>query len=216
MKITKTKIAAASFGAALTSMYSTPELSAQVVDLTFTPSTVPYGSNNALIASVVFGIPTSDGVSSVNFIFINNFIGRAVLGPPSAASFATVDPGDVFSGFVPADGGGQTFTFTSTFFPYGTSTFTFFPPAFVLLANGLTGIETFGFVLSGDAGFFRVDLGQPGGPVTFLDGQLAIGSSSITIPEVPTAVPEPSSVGLTALALGAVGLRRRRKATKAA
>jgi len=38
MKITKTKLAAASFGAALTSMYSAPELSAQVVDLSFTPS----------------------------------------------------------------------------------------------------------------------------------------------------------------------------------
>ena len=193
MKITKTKLAAASFGAALTSMYSASELSAQVVDLTFTPSTVPYGSNNALIASVVFGIPTSDGVSSVNFIFINNFLGRAVLGPPSAASFATVDPGDVFSGFVPADQ-----TFTSNFFSFGLGT--------------VTGIETYGFVLSGQAGFFRVDFGQPGGPVTFLDGQLdTSGSSSITIPEVPTAVPEPWSVGLTALALGAVGLRLRRR-----
>ena len=133
-------------------------------------------------------------------------IGRTFFGSTGAgaASFAAVDPGDVFSGFVPADGGGQTFTST------------FFLPDLVILANGLTGIETFGFVLSGDAGFFRVDLGQPGGPITFLDGQLAIGSSSITIPEVPTAVPEPSSVGLTALALGAVGLRRRRKATKAA
>ena len=217
MKITKTKLAAASFGAALTSVCSVPELSAQVVDLTFTPSVVPFNTQLAGSA-VVFGIPTSDGVSSVNFNFFNDSIGRTFFGSTGAgaASFAAVDPGDVFSGFVPADGGGQTFTFTSTFFPYGTSTFTFFPPAFVLLANGLTGIETFGFVLSGDAGFFRVDLGQPGGPVTFLDGQLAIGSSSITIPEVPTAVPEPSSVGLTALALGAAGLRRRRKTAKAA
>ena len=201
MKITKTKLAAASFGAALTSVCSVPELSAQVVDLTFTPSVVPFNTQLAGSA-VVFGIPTSDGVSSVNFNFFNDSIGRTFFGSTGAgaASFAAVDPGDVFSGFVPADGGGQ--TFTSTFFPFG---------EFFLLGTGVTGIETFGFVLSGQAGFFRVDFGQPGGPVTFLDGQLAVGGSSITIPEVPTAVPEPSSVGLTALALGAVGLRRRRK-----
>ena len=203
MKITKTKLAAASFGAALTSMYSAPELSAQVVDLTFTPSIVPYDLIVPITApTVVFGIPTSNGVSDITFVFFNDSIGRTFIGPLGATSFATVDPGDVFSGFVPADGGGQTFTST------------FFPPAFVSLANGLTGIETFGFVLSGDAGFFRVDL-QSRGPITFLDGQLAIGSSSIAIPEVPT-VPEPSSVGLTALALGAAGLRRRRKTAKAA
>ena len=201
MKITKTKIAAASFGAALTSMYSAPELSAQVVDLTFTPSIVPYDLIVTFTApTVVFGIPTSNGVSDITFGFFNDAIGRTFYGPPSAVSFAAVDPGDVFSGFVPADGGGQ--TFTSTFFPFGIFT----------LGTGVTGIETFGFVLSGQAGFFRVDFGQPGGPVTFLDGQLdTSGSSSITIPEVPTAVPEPSSVGLTALALGAVGLRLRRR-----
>ena len=190
MKITKTKLAAASFGAALTSMYSAPELSAQVVDLTFTPSVVPYRFATSGAAAVVFGIPTSNGVRDITFNFFNDSIGRTFAGPPSAASlFAIVDPGDVFS------------VNNSTAY-------------FVFQANGLTGIETFGFVLSGDAGFFRVDL-QSRGPITFLDGQLAIGSSSIAIPEVPT-VPEPSSVGLTALALGAAGLRRRRKTAKAA
>ena len=200
MKITKTKLAAVSFGAALTSMYSAPELSAQVVDLSFTPSIVPFFSGFQAVSSaptVVFGVPASDGVSSVSFNFFNDTFGRTFYGPPSAATFARVDPGDVFSGFVSADQ-----TFTSIFFPFGSS--------FGLLT--VTGIETFGFVLSGQAGFFRVDFGQQlGDPITLLDGQFNIGGSSITIPEVPTAVPEPSSVGLTALALGAVGLRRRRK-----
>ena len=36
MKLTKTKLAAASFGAAMTSLYSAPELNAQLVDLSFT------------------------------------------------------------------------------------------------------------------------------------------------------------------------------------
>ena len=41
MKISKTKLAAASFGAALTSLYSVPELSAQI-NIDFIPDTVPY------------------------------------------------------------------------------------------------------------------------------------------------------------------------------
>ena len=202
MKITKTKLAAVSFGAALTSMYSAPELSAQVVDLSFTPSIVPFFSGFQAVSSaptVVFGVPASDGVIPVSFNFFNDTFGRTFIGPTSASNFAAVNPGDVFTALVPADGG--TFLFSTGSF---------------LLTTGVTGIETFGFVLSGVVGFFRVNFGQPGDPVTFLDGQLAVGGSSITIPEVPASVPEPSSVGLTALALGAVGLRRRRKATKAA
>ena len=42
MKITKTKYAAASFGAAMTSLYAAPELNAQLVDLSFSPNTVPF------------------------------------------------------------------------------------------------------------------------------------------------------------------------------
>ena len=196
MKITKTTIAAASFGAALTSMYSAPELSAQVVDLSFTPSVVPFLTQSSPPeAAGVSGI-SSNGARLASFGFSNNSFGRTFFGPFSLSNVGRVDPGDVFStGFI-SDG----------LIPFYSSG--------VFLPSTLTGIETFGFLFSGQAGFFRADFGlQLGDPITLLDGQFNIGGSSITIPEPPS-VPEPSSVGLTALALGAVGLRRRRKAAK--
>ena len=138
------------------------------------------------------------GLATEVRLFNNGFYGFLGL---SASAFVTgLQPGDVFSGGEDEVGN-----------------FSFDPMA--------TGIQTIGFVIAGEVGFFRVDLGdEPGSTVTLLDGQIAVGSDgtdatndfAITIPEVPASVPEPSSVGLTALALGAVGLRRRRKATKAA
>ena len=206
MKISKTKLAAVSFSAALTSLYVVPELGAQdsvpdVVDLMFMPGTVPLsggpGSATDFTSAgvqVFFG-----GLSTEVRLFNNGFYGFLGL---SASAFVTgLQPGDVFSG------GGED----------EVGSFSFGPMA--------TGIQTIGFVIAGEVGFFRVDLGdEPGSTVTLLDGQIAVGSDgtdatndfAITIPEVPASVPEPSSVGLTALALGAVGLRRRRKATKAA
>ena len=209
MKITKTKLAAASFGAALTSMYSAPELSAQVVDLSFTPSIAPFLTQSDSPEAVVVSGISSNGANPINVVISNrSFAGLRertfVVGPTSfgsgygIANVASVDPGDVFSNGFVSD--------KRIFYSSG-----------IFIPASVTGIETFGFIFSGQAGFFRVDFGQQlGDPITLLDGQFNIGGSSITIPEVPASVPEPSSVGLTALALGAVGLRRRRKATKAA
>ena len=42
MKITKTKFAAATFGAALTSLYSAPELNGQIIGINFAPDTVAF------------------------------------------------------------------------------------------------------------------------------------------------------------------------------
>ena len=112
MKITKTKIAAASFGAALTSMYSTPELSAQVADLSFTPSIAPFLTQSDSYESVVVSGISSNGANPINVVISNrSFAGLRVrtfvVGPSSfgsgygIANVASVDPGDVFSnGFV--------------------------------------------------------------------------------------------------------------------
>ena len=208
MKITKTKLAAASFGAALTSMYSAPELCADVVDLSFTPSIVPFLTQSDSPEAVVVSGISSNGANPINVVISNrSFYGQRLrtffVGPTSfgtgygVTNIASVDPGDVFSNGFVSD--------KRIFYSSG-----------IFIGASVTGIETFGFLSSGQAGFFRVDFGQEAGPITLLDGQFNIGGSSITIPAVPTSVPEPSSVGLTALALGAVGLRRRRKATKAA
>ena len=141
MKITKTKLAAASFGAALTSMYSAPELNAQVVDLTFTPSIVPFNPYFARFTPVVFGIPTSNGVSLGSLDFYNQSFARTLFGPPSLSNVASVDPGDVFSNGFVSD--------KRIYYSSG-----------IFIPATLTGIETFGFLFSGQAGFFRVDFGQ--------------------------------------------------------
>ena len=52
MKITKTKFAAATFGAALTSLYSAPELNAQIIGINFAPDTVAFSQGPASAASI--------------------------------------------------------------------------------------------------------------------------------------------------------------------
>ena len=77
-----------------------------------------------------------------------------------------------------------------------------------------TGIRYIGFVAGGSVGWFSIDLGDTpgdGSDLVFTGGQfLEGGGPGITVGA--SAVPEPSSAGFAALALGAIGLRRRRKA----
>ena len=78
-----------------------------------------------------------------------------------------------------------------------------------------TGIRYIGFVAGGSVGWFSVDLGASGDELVFTGGQFLEGGAAPGEPvgiTVGTAVPEPSSTGLAALALGLTGLRRRRKA----
>ena len=177
MKISKTKLAAVSFSAALTSLYVVPELGAQdsvpdVVDLMFMPGTVPLsGGPGSATDFTSAGVQVFFGGLSTEVRLVNNgFYGFAGL---SASAFVTgLQPGDVFSG------GGED----------EVGSFSFDPMA--------TGIQTIGFVIAGEVGFFRVDLGdEPGSTVTLLDGQIAVADGNgtndftITIPPLPGVEP---------------------------
>ena len=158
MKISKTKLAAASFGAALTSLYSVPELSAQI-NIDFIPDTVPYfmpGTQTSLSPVRLGGLTTFLTNIPEDLCFANDFYGVVVDG---ASSFGLINGDTTFNG--------------------GATT------AFLTFPISSTGIQTIGFVIVGEIGYFRVDLGQPGDPITFIDGQLATSYGPLTIPPLP-------------------------------
>ena len=206
MKITKTKFAAATFGAALTSLYSAPELNAQITGINFTPDTVPFSQGPASYAlptpveftNVVSGTYDIPGVNAAVGVFNNGTYGVSILANFVATGFdggivglAEVQPGDFFNG----DGTAYRLNFGDY-------------PGFDELQ---TGIRYIGFVAGGSVGWFSVDLGdtpEGGSDLVFTGGQFLVGGG----PGITVGVPEPSSAGLAALALGAIGLRRRRKA----
>ncbi len=184
MKITKTKLAAASFGAALTSLYSAPELCAQVdtidsnADLTFMPGTVPFftgdGSADYGVEVAVGGVTSFGSPALLNIIAFNNGdygfgAGNRFGIANGAQEFFELSPGDVFDGST-GGGVGQ------------------------LSVTG-TGVRTFGFISEfGQVGYFRVMLSveeSPGvfSPAIFLDGEVAVldangeNDFTVTVPD---------------------------------
>ena len=199
MKITKTKFAAATFGAALTSLYSAPELNGQIIGINFTPDTVPFSQGPASYAlptpveftNVVSGTYNIPGVANAAVgVFNNGTYGVSILAnfvgfDGGLEGFAVAQPGDFFTG------GGTNYR--------------------LAFDAAETGIRYIGFLAGGSVGWFSVDLGDApldGSDLVFTGGQFLVGGG----PGITVGVPEPSSAGLTALALGAIGLRRRRKA----
>ena len=59
-----------------------------------------------------------------------------------------------------------------------------------------------------NVGCFSMDLGGAGGTITYLEGEL--GQGVMTVHVGGAVIPEPGTTGLTALAIGAIALRRRR------
>ena len=190
MKITKTKLAAVSFGAALTSLYAAPDLCAQAEDtidsnapLTFTPGTVPFftgpGSADVGVMVAFGGLPNvtsfegeilSDPVivnvnnnDSYGFSIGNFYVGVPIVGGPD--DLFELEPGEVFDGL---NGEGEN----------------------ILFNVDSKGVRTFGFISGlGTIGYFRVDLGLGNGPVVFLDGEVAVADENgendftITVPD---------------------------------
>ena len=180
VKITKTKLAAASFGAALTSLYAAPDLAAQDTSsefdepISFFPTTVPFsfGTNfpdgfySTGIAATVIGLTSNFGYGyPIVWDFFNN--GNYGFGAIGASVFETVGPGELWSGTVGAD-------------------------SFLSIGPGSTGIHTVGFIETGGVGYFRVDLGPvPNGTVTLLDGEISLGPNGVVDSDFAITIPEP-------------------------
>ena len=211
MKITKTKLAATTFGAALTSLYSAPELNAQIIELTtFSPDTVAF--NN---------VPLSQSTQAVRVVLdqaipvFNTFNGGTFVSDPIDVTVANALDAGGFSlgksfagGFLSEFGSVQVGdTLTDDFFDGDD----FNDVPVLAFSQSATGTRYIAFVANGTTGYFSVDLGGFEGDIEFTGGEFTTTGDTIVVGPETAPVPEPSSVGLAALALGAVGLRRRRK-----
>ena len=202
MKITKTKLAAASFGAALTSLYAAPDLCADdgvdtnpdvgIVSFAFDGvvprNTEPMaGYYTAGVQAGAMGLGTYG--PNIVFTFFNNDqygFGVAVPGASSLVSGTALMPGAAFCGGL--DGDGNPIPGLIRELPGPTL------PA--LLSVEGTGVQTVGFLIGGGIGYFRVDLGDGTGDVMVLDAQIALSAAdgtndfTITIPPLPDGGPE--------------------------
>lgn len=180
----------AGFGAAMATVYTAPELSADIVGLNFSPGAVDWASSSSTMSSVA--INTTGGQIG-GFTQWNNSSGKTFsFNGPSMQSWRTASAGEVLnvSNFSGVRSG-----------IFGTG------------STSAAGTVYVGFKANdGNVGWFAANLGGSQGAVTYTDGQFGNAGESVTVGAV--AVPEPSAFGLSLLALGAVGLRRRRAANK--
>ena len=199
---------AAGFGAAMCSNYALPELQAGIYMLDFTPGSVAYTGSNSTSEKVI--VKTSSN-SLFSFFQLNDSAsdGQVMASPgTSLVKWGFVDSGFSFTAL------------TSNNFAQGTT----------VGLDPRTGTGRFdgekfvAFDVGSGVGWFQVQFDDGTGPVvydsgdksTFADGgeQLTVGTSGATGGGGSGAVPEPAHVSLTLLALGAVGLRRRRASRK--
>ena len=176
----------AGFGAAMATVYTAPELSADIVGLNFIPGAVNWASSSNL-NSVAMGT-TGGGIGG--FSVWNDGVGKTFsFNSAGLQSWRSASAGEVLNTSTCA---GNTSIFSNS--------------------TGNSGTVYMGFRANdGNVGWFAANLGGVQGDVTFGSGQFGNAGEPVT---VGVAVPEPSAFGLSLLALGAVGLRRRRASNK--
>lgn len=190
LMVSKRKIAttaAATFGAAMASMYVAPELQADVVDIT-------YNGGNATASNPFFagsGVPIPQDIDQVggssDFGQWNDTFGGS--GRTFTVGTGIVSLGEVFSGDVLDPG---TFTGAGA---GGGSQFDGSGSAFIGFRSA-----------AGNVGYFEISFTQ-GGAIIYGAGEYGSSGGPVTV-----GVPEPASAaGLATLALGAASIRRRRK-----
>ncbi len=181
---------AAGFGAAVASIYAAPELSADVVGINFNPGSVSFISSTSSLRTVRIKSTASSAFVG-SFGQWNDIYGKSISSDFAMRAIEIVSVGQVLN------------------------TSTFSGAAFIGFSASQTGTFYIGFKQTafngGGVGWFSLSLGGFGGAVVYsTDGQFGNNGESVTVGG--SAVPEPGTAGLAALALGAVGLRRRRRA----
>ena len=193
------KKAAVGFGAAAASIYAAPELSASIVNLDFNPGSAAWTSASSLRA---ISIQSAGGGSDVGgFSQWNDSIGKSFSFNGNFASWAVAAAGEVLN--------------TSNF--AGTSSGFYF-------TTGATGTIYIGFRATatngGGVGWFGAKLGGAQGDIIYNagnGGQYGTQGESVVVGQGsgPGEVPElGSAYGVGLLAMGAIGIRRRRREAK--
>lgn len=179
--------AAATFGAAMSSLYVAPNLQADVVDITWNGGNATavnaYNAGPSTYA-VPQGIDQVVGVATVDFVQFNDFIGRTLIGSANIQSFLIVADGQEL---------GQASFAGSVAIP-GTE--------FSGSGSAFVGFRSF----NNNVGWFQVSF-TDFGDIVYGAGQYGTDGENVT---VGGAIPEPSAALALLAVSGAAGLRRRK------
>jgi MYXO-CTERM domain-containing protein len=176
------EVSIAGYGAALSTLVLAANVEATIVVLTPTPGSQPFSASTVVELGLDGGFP--------DFWQFNTSVGKSLVG---SSSYYDIQ------GFRPAPFGstisaGQTFT------------------SYLSIAPSASGTATFGFLThQNQVGWLQMNLGGVGGDIVYL---AAAFQSTPGVSIKSGDVPEPDTLamaGLGLLAMGAAGVRRRRR-----